>query len=190
MLERSTVYKDSINLEIDRLAVTRELVKQDYEHRISESKLKSENEKAALKITQLKRTFAVVIISALFIFCVVFYFRSKTKKDKAIRAAMLDEIMRLKNSSNQVVAATTVFELVREKIEHSIKRKLNETDWKVLNVLLVEPVMTNKEIAQKVFLSADGVGSSLRRMYEYFNIKESKYKKVSLLLETIKRSNS
>ena len=65
---------------------------------------------------------------------------------------MLDEIMRLKNSSNQVVAATTVFELVREKIEHSIKRKLNETDWKVLNVLLVEPVMTNKEIAQKVFL--------------------------------------
>ena len=190
MLERSTVYKDSINLEIDRLAVTRELVKQDYEHRISESKLKSENEKAALKITQLKRTFAVVIISALFIFCVIFYFRSKTKKDKAIRAAMLDEIMRLKNSSNQVVAATTVFELVREKIEHSIKRKLNETDWKVLNVLLVEPVMTNKEIAQKVFLSADGVGSSLRRMYEYFNIKESKYKKVSLLLETIKRSNS
>jgi ATP/maltotriose-dependent transcriptional regulator MalT len=103
---------------------------------------------------------------------------------------MLDEIMRLKKSSNQVVAATTVFELVREKIEHSIKRKLNETDWKVLNVLLVEPVMTNKEIAQKVFLSADGVGSSLRRMYEYFNIKESKYKKVSLLLETIKRSNS
>jgi ATP/maltotriose-dependent transcriptional regulator MalT len=103
---------------------------------------------------------------------------------------MLDEIMRLKNSSNQVVAATTVFELVREKIEHSIKRKLNETDWKVLNVLLVEPVMTNKEIAQKVFLSVDGVGSSLRRMYEYFNIKESKYKKVSLLLETIKRSNS
>jgi ATP/maltotriose-dependent transcriptional regulator MalT len=98
--------------------------------------------------------------------------------------------MRLKNSSNQVVAATTVFELVREKIEHSIKRKLNETDWKVLNVLLVEPVMTNKEIAQKVFLSVDGVGSSLRRMYEYFNIKESKYKKVSLLLETIKRSNS
>ncbi|MDG1195334.1 MAG: AsnC family protein, partial [Polaribacter sp.] len=190
MLERSTVYKDSINLEIDRLAVTRELVKQDYEHRISESKLKSENEKAALKITQLKRTFAVVIISALFIFCVIFYFRSKTKKDKAIRAAMLDEIMRLKNSSNQVVAATAVFELVREKIEHSIKRKLNETDWKVLNVLLVEPVMTNKEIAQKVFLSADGVGSSLRRMYEYFNIKESKYKKVSLLLETIKRSNS
>ena len=75
MLERYTVYKDSINLEIDRLAVTRELVKQDYEHRISESKLKSENEKAALKITQLKRTFAVVIISALFIFCVIFYFR-------------------------------------------------------------------------------------------------------------------
>ena len=198
MLELSNVYQDSMALEIDRLAITRELVKQDYEHRLSESKLKNEKEKATIKASQRKRTFAIVIISALFIFCVVFYFRSKTKKDKAIRAAMLDEIMHLKNTSIQAASTTTTtttttataFELDREKIEQSINRKLNETDWKVLNVLLEDPVITNKEIADKVFLSVDGVGSSLRRMYEYFNIKESKYKKVSLLLETIKRSNS
>ncbi len=59
----------------------------------------------------------------------------------------------------------------------------------VLNILLDDPVITNKEIAEKTFMSVDGIGSSLRRMYEYFNIKESKYKKISLLLEGIKISN-
>ena len=81
-------------------------------------------------------------------------------------------------------------ELVREKIEHSINRNLNETDWKVLNLLLDDPVITNKEIAEKACMSVDGIGSSLRRMYEYFEIKETKYKKISLLLEAIKTSNA
>jgi len=39
-------------------------------------------------------------------------------------------------------------------------------------------------------MSVDGIGSSLRRMYEYFNIIESKNKKISLLLEGIKISNN
>ncbi|MFT6127594.1 MAG: hypothetical protein ACJAVA_002085 [Flavobacteriaceae bacterium] len=190
MLELSNVYQDSIALEIDRLAITRELVKQDYEHRLSESKLKSENEKVTIRASQHKITFAIVITSALIFFCIIFYSKSKTKNTKAIRNAMLHEIIRLKNSSNQAVTNSNTFELVRENIEQSINRKLNETDWKVLNVLLEDPVITNKEIAEKIFLSVDGIGSSLRRMYVYFNIKESKYKKVSLLRETIKQSNS
>ena len=81
------------------------------------------------------------------------------------------------------------FQLDRAKIEEDINRKLNETDWKVLNALLEDPVITNKEIADKVFMSVDGIGSSLRRMYDYFNIKESNYKKISLILEGIKISN-
>ena len=81
------------------------------------------------------------------------------------------------------------FRLNRTSIESHIDKKLNETDWKVLNILLDDPVITNKEIAEKAFRSVDGIGSSLRRMYEYFEIKESKYKKISLLLEAIKTSN-
>mgnify|MGYP000983653683 CR=1 FL=1 len=46
------------------------------------------------------------------------------------------------------------------------------------------------EIAKKVCLSIEGVGSSLRRMYVYFNIKESKYKKISLLLDAVRLSNN
>jgi len=55
--------------------------------------------------------------------------------------------------------------------------------------LVEDPVISNQDIAKKAFLSVDGIGSSLRRMYDYFEIKESKYKKISLLLEAIKISN-
>jgi hypothetical protein len=33
-----------------------------------------------------------------------------------------------------------------------------------LHILLKEPDITNKEIAEKAFMSVDGIGSSLRRM--------------------------
>ena len=78
----------------------------------------------------------------------------------------------------------------RDKIEHSINRKLNETDWIVLAILLEDPTISNNDIADKANMSIDGIGSSLRRMYEYFEIKESKYKKFSLLLEAVKSSNN
>jgi len=38
-------------------------------------------------------------------------------------------------------------------------------------------------------MSVDGIGSSLRRMYVYFDIKESKYKKIALITKAIKASN-
>ena len=102
----------------------------------------------------------------------------------------MDEIVRLKSVETSSISFTeNSFRLNRTSIESHIDKKLNETDWKVLNILLDDPVITNKEIAEKAFMSIDGIGSSLRRMYEYFEIKESKYKKISLLLEAIKTSN-
>ena len=44
-------------------------------------------------------------------------------------------------------------------------------------------MIMNKEIAEEAFLSVDGIGSSLRRMYQSFKIQETKYKKMALLLE-------
>ena len=191
MYENYTVYNDSIQQEKNNFAVVSEAVKNDFELKVYENKLENENEKTALKVSQLKRTFAITIASTLLIFCVVFYFRSKMKKDQAKRDVLLDEIEKLKNNANkELIVDSNKFELVRENIEHSINRNLNETDWKVLNILLDDPVITNKEIAEKAFMSVDGIGSSLRRMYEYFEIKESKYKKTSLLLEAIKTSNA
>ena len=48
----------------------------------------------------------------------------------------------------------------------------------------------NKEISEKAMLSVDGVGSSLRRMYDYFEIRDTKYKKIALLNKVIKISES
>ena len=191
MYENYTVYNDSIQQEKNNFAVVSEAVKNDFELKVYENKLENENEKTALKVSQRKRTFAITIASTLLIFCVVFYFRSKMKKDQAKRDVLLDEIEKLKNNADKgLIVDSNKFELVREKIEHSINRNLNETDWKVLNMLLDDPVITNKEIAEKACMSVDGIGSSLRRMYDYFEIKESKYKKISLLLEAIKTSNA
>ena len=191
MYENYTVYNDSIQQEKNNFAVVSEAVKNDFELKVYENKLENEKEKTALKVSQLKRTFAITIASTLLIFCVVFYFRSKMKKVQAKRDVLLDEIEKLKNNADKgLIVDSNKFELVREKIEHSINRNLNETDWKVLNLLLDDPVITNKEIAEKACMSVDGIGSSLRRMYEYFEIKETKYKKISLLLEAIKTSNA
>jgi tetratricopeptide (TPR) repeat protein len=89
---------------------------------------------------------------------------------------------------NELAINTNEFELIREKIERTIDRKLNATDWNVLNILLKEPEVSNKDIAEKAFMSVDGIGSSLRRMYLYFDIKETKYKKIALIMEAIKAS--
>ena len=96
--------------------------------------------------------------------------------------------MKNKKQSDLVVPSAK-FELHRGKIESAIARKINETDWQVLNILLEDPVITNKEIAKKANMSVDGIGSSLIRMYTYFDVKKSKYKKISLLMDAIKISN-
>ena len=103
---------------------------------------------------------------------------------------MLNEIKLLKEKNLKVMLQPNEFKLSKEKIHRFINRELNETDWSVLNVLLENPLSLNEEIAEKVFKSIDGVGSSLRRMYEYFNIQETKYKKVSLILTAIKISKN
>ncbi|MDB9881630.1 tetratricopeptide repeat protein [Bacteroidia bacterium] len=191
MHELYTFYKDSMQIESDGYAVVRETIKSDYELRIYETKLESEKEKVELELKQLKTTYGIVSISAIIISLLIFYLLSASRKNKKRRGQLLDEIKNLKeNTATELVVDSNKFELKREKIDLKLERNLNETDWKVLNILLEDPAITNKEIAEKAHMSIDGIGSSLRRMYEYFEIKESKYKKITLLLEAIKISNA
>ena len=191
MHEKYTVYNDSIQIEKNSFAVAREAVKNEFDVKLHETKLKNEKEQAQLELKQLKRTFGIITASALLIALIVFYFRSKIKKNRKKREALLEELEQLKShSSSSIIVDSKKFELIREEIETSINRKLNETDWNVLNILLETPEITNKEIAAKAFMSVDGIGSALRRMYDYFEIKETKYKKIALLKEAIKRSNT
>ncbi len=191
MHELYTLYQDSIQIESNGYAVVRETIKSDYERRIYETKLGSEKEKAKLELKQLQKTYGIVSIFAIIISLLIFYLLSASTKNKKRRGQLLDEIKNLKkNSATKLVVDSNKFELKREKIDSKLERNLNETDWKILNILLDNPAITNKEIAEKAHMSIDGIGSSLRRMYEYFEIKESKYKKITLLLEAIKISNA
>ena len=79
-------------------------------------------------------------------------------------------------------------ELDRDRLDRNLDRPLNDTDWNVLNILLEDPAITNRGIAEKAHLSVDGIGSSLRRMYQSFDIKETKYKKMALLHAAMKVS--
>ena len=100
------------------------------------------------------------------------------------RQNLLDEIQLLKSSARHM--ANPHFDsLDRERLEQSIGRTLNETDWKVLNLLLENPTITNVRLAEYACLSVDGIGSSLRRMYGFFNVQETKYKKIALLHSAI-----
>lgn len=190
MHEQYIIYHDSIQLERNSFAVIREAVKNDFELKLYASQLENEREKTALKITQLKRTFGIIIGALLIIGLLSFYFLTKIRQSEIERDALIKEIETTKNrGSNDYVVDSNTFRLEREKIETYLDRALNETDWNVLNILLNDPVITNKEIATQAHMSVDGIGSSLRRMYEYFEVKESKYKKISLLLEAVKISN-
>ena len=189
--ELATRYSDSIQIEQNSFAVVREAVKNDFEVQLYENRLESERAQAALKLKQLKSNFFIIGVSALLIIGIVLYFRSKSVKNRKTRDALLEELENLKKvEKSNLLVNSNAFELNREKIQESIGRKLNETDWKVLTIILEDPVIPNKKIAEKAYMSVDGIGSSLRRMYDYFEIKETKYKKISLLTDSIKRSKS
>jgi len=190
MLENYTLYRDSIQEEKNAFAVTREAVKNDFELRLRENKLESEKKQAELKLRHTQKIYSTAFVSVIFIILIILYARNKVLKNIKIRDDLLEKLEEYKNRGNsELLVGTAKFELDQSKIETYISRKLNQTDWKVLNILLDDPVITNKEIAAIAFMSIDGIGSSLRRMYDYFDIKESKYKKISLLMDAIKISN-
>lgn len=190
MFELQTLYSDSIQIEKSNFAVVREVVKNDFEVKLHENELENEKEQAELKLKQLKTNFSIITAAVLLISGILLYFRLNMIRNRKKRDALLQELESLKNTEKPNLLVTpNKFELDREKIQVSIGRKLNETDWTVLTIMLDDPVIPNKEIAEKAFMSVDGIGSSLRRMYDYFEIKETKYKKISLIMDAIKLSN-
>lgn len=202
MFQNYTVYKDSILLEKNKFTLIREVIKSEFDDLIEKNKLENEREKAKLESTQLRKTYGIIIGSIILIALIVFYYNRNLRKNRIIRDELLQEIEILKRSSiinttdtpkaskPDEAITNEIFQLNRANIESAINRKLNETDWNVLNVLSQNPVCSNKEIASQISMSVDGIGSSLRRMYEYFEIAESKYKKTDLIRKAIRISTN
>jgi hypothetical protein len=190
MYQQYSIYKDRVQLERNKLTLIREVVKIEFDDILLENEHKLQKEKAETESKHQQKTYGIILGSIILIMGILFYFNRNIKKNRKKRDELLQEIEKLNsNEDNNHVVNSNEFQLVREKIEKSIDKTLNETDWNVLNILLKEPDITNKEIAEKAFMSVDGIGSSLRRMYVYFDIKESKYKKTSLIMTAIKASN-
>ena len=190
MNEQYLLYADSVLIEENKTAIIKEVLRAEHNTKVFENQIEAKKKQAQLKLKQLRLVYSLILIAAIIILILFFYYRFRIKKNQIQQEYLLDEIARLKSVETSSISFTgNSFQLNRTSIESHIDKKINETDWKVLNILLDDPVITNKEIAEKAFMSIDGIGSSLRRMYEYFEIKESKYKKISLLLKAIKTSN-
>jgi tetratricopeptide (TPR) repeat protein len=190
MYENYIVYNDSVVKEQSNLELIKEAVNQEYNIKILKNKLSYEQIERDLKLAQSVKVGLIVLIFLIVLISTLVYFNKRNNYDKQKRTELIEEIDKLKQSYTALNSvAKENFVLNRRKIENSINRKLNDTDWGVLNVLAQNPVISNKELASKVFLSVDGIGSSLRRMYDYFEIEDSKYKKTDLIRKVIQVSN-
>lgn len=181
MYELYNLFNDSIQKNIDSYAIARENVKNEYEKILFESQLENEREKNILKLNQIKKVAYVIFISIVLVLMLIYFIVMNNKKNITKRDALIEEIKFLKLNKVDTILDSNIFELSKQKIDNYLNRELNQTDWNVLLILLDNPMVLNKEIAEKSNMSIDGIGSSLRRMYDYFGINETKYKKVALI---------
>ena len=191
MHEEYVIHNDSVQIEKNNSGVIRDAIKMDFETKLHQNQLANEKTQSELKLSHSRRTYFIILTSIFLISLILYLTRKTVLENRKERELLLNELERLKTLSNTpIIIQPQKFELNRDKIEKSINRKINETDWAILNILLDNPVISNKEIGAKIFKSIDGVSSALRRMYGYFEIGESNYKKISLLMETVKLSTS
>ena len=185
MYEFFNLYNDSIKAKTDSYAIARETVKNEYKEILFEAKLNSEREKNKLRLNQVKKITSIIFISIVLVLLLIYFIALNNKKNNRRRDALLEQIKFLKDNKVAAILDSNKLDLSKEKIDNHLDRVLNETDWNVLLILLDNPMVLNKEIAEKSNMSIDGIGSSLRRMYEYFEINETKYKKVSLIHKAV-----
>ena len=185
MYELFNLCNDSIQKNIDRYAIARETVRDEYEKVLFETKLNNERDKNILKLNQIKKIALIIFISIFLVLLLIYFIVFNNKKNNKKRDALLEEIKFLKENKVSAIIDSNKFVLSKQKIDNYLSRVLNETDWNVLLILLDNPIVLNKEIAEKSNMSIDGIGSSLRRMYDYFEINETKYKKVALIHKVV-----
>ena len=178
--EKLQLYHDSVQAQTNSFAIARAAYEKDKEHQIRMVEMNAQLQRDRQSLSQLRTVLGLVVgFGAVLAMLVVVILKMRATQEKK-RQQLLDEIQNLTSAERNMPIAT--FEsLKRDRIENSIGRPLNETDWNVLNLLLDAPTITNAKLADKACLSVDGIGSSLRRMYGYFDITETKYKKIALL---------
>lgn len=127
------------------------------------------------------------------IFAVGFFMKNWKKSNLREKEKLGKQIEDLKKKLSAQSVATSKkdkksFSLDKEKLEKAINNRLGESSWKILNLIFENPSISNKEIAEQVSLSVEGVSSSLRRMYQAFEINTSSNKKITLIMKATRLS--
>ena len=80
--------------------------------------------------------------------------------------------------------------LNKAKIETYLGSVLGTTAWNILNIIFENPAVSNRTIANQLYLSSKGVNNLLRRMYMSFEVQSasSKNLKVALMAKAVKIS--
>lgn len=189
MHEQYLVFHDSVQVLKNYNLVLRTAYEKEVEREMFTLEMEGRQKNDELRIQQLQTVIWLVLAFVLVVSLLVAYIVRDQKKNRLRREGLLTQISELRQSGKMNLRVDAKeFELDRARIEHFLDRSLNETDWNVLTILLNNPSITNVQIAELAFLSVDGIGSSLRRMYGYFSVKETKYKKIALLHMAMKIS--
>ena len=159
-----------------------EEIRINYEKEIRDSQRRNEN---------LILIFVGTITFAIFVFG--FFMRNRKKSNLREKERLLQQIEDLKKKLSAQSLSTSKkdkksFSLDKERLEKAIDSKLGESSWKILNLIFETPSISNKDIAEKVSLSVEGVSSSLRRMYQAFEINSSSNKKITLIMKATRLS--
>ena len=178
--EKLQLYHDSVQAQTNSFAIARAAYEKDKEHQIRMVEMNAQLQRDRQSLSQLRMVLGLILGFGIVVAMLVMFILKMRATQEKKRQQLLDEIHFLKSADRNVTIPT--FEsLNRDSLEQSLGRALNETDWNVLNLLLDDPAITNAKLAERACLSVDGIGSSLRRMYGYFDITETKYKKIALL---------
>lgn len=166
-----------------------ELLYQVYKKELSKTQKDYKAELDKIQFNSRRNQFLIVGLTLLLGLATGFYVRKKYRYFLETQINLLKKIEELKEKlATQTISSTgkrKELSLDKTKIETAINNKIGESSWLILNLIFENPSISNKEIAEKVSLSIEGVSSSLRRMYTAFDVKGKGNKKVTLLMKAV-----
>jgi tetratricopeptide (TPR) repeat protein len=188
------VLDDSIHRSENQRAVHQLETRLEYEAQKNADQLVYERELAQQELKAQRQRFSLISVLGLII--IVFLSLLKFRKDlnKQERNKLLHEIELLKERVTAHAVSTggvrQELSLNKDRIETHLGTSLGESSWNILTVIFDKPSISNKDLAEEVFLSPDGLSSSLRRMYKAFqvNTESSRNKKIALITKAMKIS--
>jgi hypothetical protein len=172
---------DSIFSEKNQAALYQNEAKYEYEKQKLKDELAYAQDLSALKLRDQKHFYLLLTSSLVLATLFFFVFRKRQIQSALERKSLLHEMELLKQ---RVATHSISVDQVQEGM------KLDKERIETHLVIYENPTISNRQIAKQVFLSLEGVSSSLRRMYRNFEVKSgsSKNLKVALVTKVIQIS--